>query len=124
MELTVNGTGYEVGLAALSRSLRKAYKYQVTTEDGRVHSETRAMYADFTLSLGNVDPAEYDRLLAALAMGGEFTVELPETAGGRRAYTGVFDGVTDGVLLQNGDGTLWDNLELSFTGTAPLEVGA
>lgn len=120
----INGVAYNVGTAAVSRTIRKEYKYQVTTEDGRVHSEVRAVYADFALSLGNVDAADYDRLMAALLEAVEdVTVVLPATRNTAETYTGAFDGVTDEIITQDDETTTWDNLTLNFTGTVPLEVG-
>lgn len=119
----INGVAYNVGTAAVSRTLRKAYKYQVTTEDGRVHSEVRAVYADFALSLGNVDAAEYDRLMKAILEAVEdVTVILPATRNTNATYTGTFDGVGDEIITQDDESTTWDNLTLNFTGTVPLEA--
>lgn len=121
----INGVEYNVGTAAVSRTYRKEYKYQVTTEDGRVHSEVRAVYADFALSLGNVDAADYDRLMAALLEAVEdVTVVLPATRNSSETYTGTFDGVGDEIITQDDESTTWDNLTLNFTGTVPLEVGS
>lgn len=120
----INGVEYNVGTAAVSRTIRKDYKYQVTTEDGRVHSEVRAVYADFALSLGNVDAADYDRLMAALLVAAEdVTVVLPATRNGSETYTGSFGGIEDEIITQDDETTTWDNLTLNFTGTVPLEVG-
>lgn len=121
----INGVEYNVGTAAVSRTLRKEYKYQVTTEDGRVHSEVRAIYADFALSLGNVDAADYDRLMEAILGAVEdVTVVLPATRNTAETYTGTFDGVGDEIITQDDESTTWDNLTLNFTGTVPLEVGS
>lgn len=121
----INGMEYNVGTASVSRTYRKEYKYQVTTEDGRVHSEVRAVYADFVLSLGNVDAADYDRLMAVLLEAvGDVTVVLPVTRNSSETYTGTFDGVGDEIIAQDDESTTWDNLTLNFTGTVPLEVGS
>lgn len=124
MGVIVNGMEYNVGTAAISRTLRKEYKYKVTTEDGVVHSEVRAVYVDFALSLGNVDAVDYDRLMAALLEAVEdVTVILPATRNSSETYTGTFDGVGDEIITQDDECTTWDNLTLNFTGTVPLEVG-
>lgn len=123
MGLKINGIDYDVGLAGVSRSLRREEKYRVTTEDGVVHREVRATYLDFTLSVGNLDSSAYDALLRALyAADGDVTVELPCEASTVEVYTGTFDGISDEAITQTGDETLWDNLSLHFTGTQPLEV--
>lgn len=120
----VNGAEYRVGFTKLTRSYRKEYKYKVTTEDGVAHSEVRAVYVDFSLALGNMDAAEYDRLMAALLTAtGDVTVTLPSGATSSGTYTGEFDGVSDEVTTGNDTETFWDNLTLDFIGTVPVEVG-
>ena len=52
----------------------------------------------------------------------DIVVELPCGATGVESYTGVFDAVKDEIIAEDGDGVLWDNLTLSFTGTVPVEV--
>jgi len=116
MALMINGERFNVELSSLGRSYRKEYKYRVTTEDGVVHSELRAVYLDFDLALGNVDNVEYDRLIRLLRKAtGDCTIVLP---------SGSVDsaGIRDEVISQDGDTPLWDNLTLSFTGTVPLGV--
>jgi len=123
MAIIINGESFHVELTRLGRSYRKEYKYKVTTEDGVVHSELRAVYLDFDLALGNVDTAEYDRLMDRLKKAtGESTIVLPAGRVSSETYIGEFAGVTDEVITQNDDETYWDNLTLSFTGTRPLEV--
>lgn len=124
MAIIVNGIEYNVETAKLSRSYRKDYKYKAVTEDGVTHSEIRAVYVDFSLTLGNVDRTAYDRLMAALlASAGNVTVVLPKDSTDAGTYTGEFDGIADSVLLENEDGIYWDNLSLNFIGTVPAEVG-
>ncbi|MEG2096544.1 MAG: hypothetical protein RRY65_00100 [Pseudoflavonifractor sp.] len=123
MGLKINGIEYAVGVASIARSFRKTEKYRVTTEDGVVHREVQATYADFALSIGNFGAAAYDRLMAALrASAGDITVELPGASSGVEVYTGAFDTVSDEVITEDGGVTVWDNLTLSFTGTIPLGV--
>ena len=122
MDLIINDVRYAVGFAALSRTARKETKYRVTTEDGKVHQEVRAVYLDFALELGNVDAGEYDRLVADVTAAGECVISLPESRMETRNYVGVFDGITDGVLYEADDGVYYDNLQMTFTGTQPLEV--
>lgn len=124
MGIIIDGVEYNVGTAKLSRSYRKEYKYRVTTEDGVAHSEIRAVYVDFSLSLGNVDHAAYDRLMAALlAATGNVAVVLPSGSTGAETYTGEFDGISDEVITGDDTGLIWDNLTLDFIGTVPAEVG-
>ncbi len=123
MALMINGERFNVELSSLGRSYRKEYKYRVTTEDGVVHSELRAVYLDFDLALGNVDNVEYDRLIRLLRKAtGDCTIVLPSGSVDSATYQGEFGGIKDEVITQDGDTTLWDNLTLSFTGTVPLGV--
>lgn len=125
MGVIINGVEHNVGTAAVNRSLRKDYKYKVTTEDGVTHSEVRATYLDFALSLGNLDSAAYDHLMTALlGADGDITITLPASRNGSETYTGQFDGVKDSLIAQNDDESFWDNLTLNFIGTVPLEVGS
>jgi hypothetical protein len=122
MTVKLNGTVYNVGVASVSRSLRREEKYRVTTEDGKTHREVRATYLDFSLELGSFGKTEYDRLLSFLhSTTDDITVELPRSATETESYTGVFDDITDEVISEDADGVLWDNLALSFTGTVPVE---
>ena len=123
MTVKLNGNIYTVGVASVTRRLRRKEKYRVTTEDGKIHREVQATYLDFSLSLGNFGAAEYDRLMALLrGSTDDIVVELPCGATGVESYTGVFDAVKDEIIAEDGDGVLWDNLTLSFTGTVPVEV--
>ena len=123
MTVKLNGTLYTVGVASVTRSLRRKEKYRVTTEDGKTHREVQATYLDFALSLGNFGAAEYDRLMAFLrSTTDDITVELPSGSTAVESYVGVFDTVKDEIISEDGDGVLGDNLTLSFTGTEPVEV--
>ena len=123
MTIKLNGTACAVGVAAVTRTLRRTEKYRVTTEDGRTHREVQATYMDFTLTLGNFGAAEYDRLMALLrAETDDIAVELPSSSTGTETYVGAFDSVSDEIITEDEDGVVWDNLTLSFTGTEPLEV--
>ena len=125
MEVIINGTAHNVGTAAVSRSVRREYKYKVTTEDGKVHKEIRASYVDFSLKLGNVDTAAYDNLMRVLLSSVEdVEVTLPTGQGTADTYTGEFKTIADSLLLENEDGAYYDNLTLAFEGTVPVEVGA
>lgn len=123
MGVIINGITYNVEISGLSRSYRKDYKYKVTTEDGMVHSEIRAVYMDFDLSLGNIDATAYDNLMAVLrSTTGNCSVILPSSSKEVGVYIGEFNGVKDEIITQNDTETFWDNLTLSFSGTVPLEV--
>ena len=125
MGIIINGVEHNVELTKLARSYRKENKYNVSTEDGVAHSEVRAVYVDFSLALGNVDRAAYDRLMATLlAATDNIVVTLPKDSTNAGTYTGVFDGVSDEVITENDIETVWDNLTLSFIGTVPVEVGS
>lgn len=123
MNIKLNGTVYVVGVASVTRTLRRTEKYRVTTEDGRTHREVQATYMDFALNLGSFGSAEYDRLMSLLrSTTDDIAVELPSSHTGTETYVGVFDNVSDEIITEDEDGVLWDNLTLSFTGTEPLEV--
>ncbi len=122
-EISINGQRFEAGLMQLGRTLRKEYKYRVTTEDGVEHAELRACYLDFSLTLGNVNAAEYERLMDWLsACQDEVTLILPTRHRGEESYTGQFEGVSDELITQDEADNYWDSLTLDFTGTRPLEV--
>lgn len=122
MIIRIDGAAYNVGVASIQRSIRKIYKYKVMTEDGVEHREVRGTYMDFVLSLGNIDAAEYDRLIDMLvSTTGEVRVELPSSGGKIKSYTGVFDSVADETSRTEDNGQcVWDTLSLSFVGTRPL----
>jgi len=121
--MKINGVEFDVGVASVSRSLRRKEKYRVTTEDGIVHREVQATYLDFTLSIGNFGQAAYDDLMALLrSTTDDITVELPKDSTRVETYTGVFDSITDEVSADDGHEVTWDNLSLSFIGTVPLGV--
>lgn len=121
--VTINGIDYNVDFTRVSRSYRKSYKYQLTTEDGVEHSEIRAVYLDFSLVIGNLDAVSYDALMAALlASPGDVTVVLPANRNGTETYTGTFSGIGDELITQNDDENFWDSLTLNFRGTVPVEA--
>ena len=123
--MKVNNIEYNMGTAAIKRSLRTEEKYRVVTEDGRIHREVRSKYVDFSLELGNLSKADYDSLMAAImAAQTDVTIALPSTATGTSTYTGAFDGVSDEVITDDGTQVTWDRLCLEFTGTVPVEVSA
>ena len=123
--VTINGIDFNVDFTNITRSLRKSYKYQVTTEDGVEHSELRAVYMDFSLGIGNLDAEDYDTLMALLrTTPGEVTITLPAGRQGETTYTGAFNGIQDELITQDGDTYYWDSLTLAFRGTVPISTGA
>ena len=121
--ITINGKDFNVDFTKITRTLRKSYKYQVTTEDGVEHSELRAVYLDFALSIGNLDAESYDALMDLLRTSpGDVVIKLPANRRGQSTYTGAFDGIQDELLTQDGDTYWWDSLTLNFRGTVPLST--
>lgn len=123
MNIIIDSTTYNVGIASVKRSIRREYKYSVTTEDGKVHQELLAMYIDWDLSLGNINSVNYDTLMAKLRSAtGNVTLTMPNASGTTETYTGIVEGISDGILVDYGDEVMWDNLSVSFTGTVPVEA--
>ena len=121
--MKVNSIEYNVGEASIKRSLRVEEKYRVMTEDGKIHREVRSNYVDFSLELGNLSKTDYDSLMTAIMTAQtDITITLPSTAAGTKTYVGVFDGVSDEVITDDGAEVTWDRLCLEFTGTVPMEV--
>ena len=60
-----------VGIAELQRGEQKDYKYDLTAEDGTRRAEVRARYRTYSVTLGSITQADYDRLYAALATNAE-----------------------------------------------------
>ena len=122
MTIKINGITYAVGVASVKRTIRRDEKYSVTTEDGVVHREVRATYLDFALSLGNLGQSAYDALLSMLVSTTDnVTVELPSSSTVTSVYTGVFDGISDSIVTDDGTEVICDSLTLKFTGTVPVE---
>ena len=44
MIFAVNDIEFDVGITTMQRSVKKTYKYDVTTEDGVRHTEVKAIY--------------------------------------------------------------------------------
>ena len=106
MNIKLNGTVYAVGVASVSRTLRRTEKYRVTTEDGRTHREVQATYMDFALNLGSFGSAEYDRLMSLLrSTTDDIAVELPSSHTGTETYVGAFDNVSDEIITEAFCGT-------------------
>ena len=118
----INSKTYNVPIESVQRKYTKDYKYQVTTEDGKNHSEVRAVYVDYTVTIGCIDEAAYYELINDLSGAtSEYTAELP--------YNG--DMITiecdislsgDSIMIDNGTERIWDGLSLTFSANAPLGV--
>ncbi len=120
--IAINGEVYDVEVASLSRQIQFVEKYREMTEDGAYHREIQGVYHQYTLELGNIDPAEYDRLVAALSSYAEYqTVTLPSARNSTVTFRAMLENITDGVIAQDEDGYYWDNLSISFTAKEPEE---
>lgn len=122
MIFAVNDTEFNIGVAKLQRSVKKTYKYDVTTEDGVRHTEIRAIYPVYTLLLGSISQTDYDTLRSVLnTYDDTVSVTLPD---GQEDVT--FDAIAelsaDALVFIESNGTRrWDNLMVTFTGVNPLE---
>lgn len=119
----INNTEFTgVGIASLQRSLKRDLKYDVVTEDGRRHSEVKAIYPVYTLTLGGIRQAEYDALYAAVnTYTKSLEVTLPD---GQRdiTFSAMVEIGGDSLVFVERDGTRrWDGLTLTITGVTPME---
>ena len=121
--IIVNGVNYDsVGISNLQRSVKRDYKYDVTTEDGIRHMETRAIYPVYTVTFGSIsDQATYDSIRAALNNYSETCeVTLPDGQD-TITFTAVADIGSDAIECIYPDGTVrWDNMVVTFTGVEPI----
>lgn len=121
MIFAVNDTEFDVGITTMQRSVKKTYKYDVTTEDGVRHTEVKAIYPVYTLVLGSINQTDYDSLREALnTYEDTVSVTLPD---GQENIT--FDAVadlgSDSLIFIESDGTRrWDNVTVTFTGVNPI----
>ncbi len=91
MRLVIDGTIYNVGMLSCKRSWESQTLYDVTTLDGVRHRQLWGSYPVYTLTLGNVDAAAYDRLVEQLVTAtAPCTVELPSGQTGFSAFTATF----------------------------------
>ena len=120
----IDGECFDVAIINISRSMNKTYKYQVTTQDGVLRSEIKAIYPVYSLTVGALTQDEYDRLYEVVNTGAEsYPVTLPYNQE-ELNFDAVIDVGQDGILFVEPDGTrCWDGLTLTFTGIGPLEVG-
>lgn len=120
----IGGTEFYVGIAGLQRGAKRDLKYDVVTEDGRRHSEVRAIYPVYTLTLGSIRQSEYDALYAAVnTYTQSVEVTLPD---GQRdvTFAATVEIGGDSLVFVERDGTRrWDGLTLTITGVAPMERG-
>lgn len=122
MIFAVNDTEFDVGITTMQRSVKKTYKYDVTTEDGVRHTEVKAIYPVYTLVLGSINQTDYDRLREALnTYEDTVSVTLPDGQN-NITFDAVADLGTDSLIFIESDGTRrWDNVTVTFTGVNPLE---
>lgn len=121
MIFAVNDTEFDVGITTMQRSVKKTYKYDVTTEDGVRHTEIKAIYPVYTLVLGSINQTDYDRLREALNTY-EDTVSATLPDGQNNiTFDAVADLGTDSLIFIESDGTRrWDNVTVTFTGVNPI----
>lgn len=124
-KLKIGTQEFTVGLVKLNRKFRMEEKYRVTTEDGQLHREIRGVYTDYALEIGDVDQAQYDRLVETLTADEESqTVTLPYGANGTITFQAAFESISDGVSYidedEDGNDTyFWDGLTVTFTAFTP-----
>ena len=121
MIFAVNDTEFDVGITTMQRSVKKTYKYDVTTEDGVRHTEVKAIYPVYTLVLGSINQTDYDRLREALnTYEDTVSVTLPDGQN-NITFDAVADLGTDSLIFIESDGTRrWDNVTVTFTGVNPI----
>ena len=121
MIFAVNDTEFDVGITTMQRSVKKTYKYDVTTEDGVRHTEVKAIYPVYTLVLGSINQTDYDSLREALnTYEDTVSVTLPDGQD-NITFDAVADLGTDSLIFIESDGTRrWDNVTVTFTGVNPI----
>ena len=121
MIFAVNDTEFDVGITTMQRSVKKTYKYDVTTEDGVRHTEVKAIYPVYTLVLGSINQTDYDSLREALnTYEDTVSVTLPDGQD-NITFDAVADLGTDSLIFIESDGTRrWDNVTVTFTGVNPV----
>lgn len=121
MIFAVNDTEFDVGITTMQRSVKKTYKYDVTTEDGVRHTEVKAIYPVYTLVLGSINQTDYDSLREALnTYEDTVSVTLPDGQN-NITFDAVADLGTDSLIFIESDGTRrWDNVTVTFTGVNPI----
>lgn len=123
--LKINGIAFPgVGIAELQRGEQKDYKYDLTAEDGTRRAEVRARYRTYSVTLGSITQADYDRLYAALATNAEsISVTLPDGQQDVTLDARVELGDDVLIFVESNGTRRWDGLTLSVTGVNPLEEG-
>ena len=121
MIFAVNDIEFDVGISTMQRSLKKTYKYDVTTEDGVRHTEVKAIYPVYTLVLGSINQTDDDSLREALnTYEDTVSVTLPDGQN-NITFDAVADLGTDSLIFIESDGTRrWDNVTVTFTGVNPI----
>lgn len=121
--ITVNGTDYSsAGIHDIQRSVKRDYKYDVTTEDGVRHTETRALYPVYNVTFRSLDQETYDALREEIMGGGEtVTVILPDGQD-EVQFEAIAEIGSDAIQFIESNGTVrWDRMIVTFTGVEPLE---
>ena len=123
--LKINNIAFPgVGIAELQRGEQKDYKYDLVAEDGTRRAEVRARYRTYSVTLGSVTQADYDRLYAALATNAEsVSVTLPDGQQDVTLDARVELGDDALIFVESNGMRRWDGLTLSITGVTPLEEG-
>lgn len=121
MIFAVNDTEFDVGITTMQRSVKKIYKYDVTTEDGVRHTEVKAIYPVYTLVFGSINQTDYDSLRGELnTYEDTVSVTLPDGQN-NITFDAVADLGTDSLIFIESDGTRrWDNVTVTFTGINPI----
>lgn len=119
--IIIDGITYHVGITDLQRGEAKEYKYDVATESGKRRRELLARYRTYSVTLGNLNQAEYDALFSAASTNAESVmVTLPD---GQQeiSFAASVEIGDDAIGFIEDDGTIrWDGLTLEFEGVDPL----
>lgn len=123
--LKINNIAFPgVGIAELQRGEQKDYKYDLVAEDGTRRAEVRARYRTYSVTLGSIAQADYDRLRTALATNAEsVSVTLPDSQQDVTLDARVELGDDALIFVESNGMRRWDGLTLSITGVTPLEEG-
>jgi len=116
----INNVEVAAKITKITRSIKKTYKYEVTTEDGKRHAEVKGLYRVYNVMLGNISQTDYDSLRAQLSGYTEvFSVTLPD---GQTdvTFNAKIDISQDAIGFIEGLTYRWDGLVLTITATEPL----
>lgn len=128
--LQIGNQTFSVGLVSVERDFQVVEKYRVTTEDDTIRREVSGVYVGYKLEIGNVDQAQYDRLIEVLTSTEESqTVTLPYGRNGTLTFEAAFENISDGIRYideddEGNDVYFWDGLTVTLTAFTPKEAGA